>query len=45
MRDDEPDYDAYGLPDLLDAARHIDRDRFAERAAWLDEAIRSRHFI
>lgn len=42
MIDPEPDYSACNLDELLDVARHIDRERFPDRAARLDAEIAAR---
>ncbi len=35
----EIDFESYTLEDLYDSARHIDRERFSERAAYIDRLI------
>ena len=42
MSEDEPDYDMYTLADLRDAADHIDRNLYPDRAARLDRIIQVR---
>ena len=40
--DHEPEYSKYALHELLDAARHIDRERYRDRAQRIDEEIARR---
>ncbi len=40
--DYEPDYTKYSLDELLDAASHVDREKYKERALRIDEQIAKR---
>jgi hypothetical protein len=42
VMDHEPDYSNYKLDELLDAAAHVNRERYRERAQRIDEEIARR---
>lgn len=43
VMDREPDYSNCTLDELLDAAAHVNREKYAERAEHIDEEIARRH--